>query len=44
MRTVAAMMAITATNPSQSIAPKPMGRISLSRSIILGVVPEDISE
>ena len=34
---------MTPTSPSISIAPYPMGRMSDSRSIIFGVVPERIS-
>src|SRR2546425_11646623 len=40
----AAIIAITPTNDSMSIAPYPMTRASLSRAIILGVVPEATSE
>ena len=36
----AAMSAITATNDSMSIAPYPIIRASVSRSINLGVVPD----
>ena len=37
------MSAITPTSPSISIAPYPIGRMSLSRSIIFGVVPDAMS-
>src|SRR5713101_89075 len=40
----AATMAITPTNDSISIAPYPIKRAWLSRRIIFGVVPEEISE
>src|ERR1700675_4694155 len=40
----AAIMAITPTNDSISIAPHPKKRGWLSRMIILGVVPDEISE
>ena len=40
----AAIIAITPTNDSMSIAPYPMKRASLSRAIILGVVPDATSE
>ena len=40
----AATMAITPTNDSSNIAPYPMNRAWLSRRIIFGVVPEEISE
>ena len=43
-RIQAAIIAITPTNDSISIAPYPMMRASLSRAIILGVVPEATSE
>ena len=42
--THAAVSAITATNDSASMPPKPMKRACDSFSIILGVVPEEISE
>ncbi len=43
-RVHAAIIAITPTNDSISIAPYPMKRASRSRAIILGVVPEATSE
>ena len=42
--THAAVSAITATNDSASMPPKPMKRACDSFSIILGVVPDEISE
>src|SRR5213083_89182 len=40
----AAIIAITPTNDSISIPPYPMKRASVSRAIILGVVPDATSE
>ena len=42
--THAAVSAITATNDSASMPPKPIRRMWDSFSIIFGVVPDEISE
>ena len=42
--THAAVSAITATNDSASMPPKPIRRMCDSFSIIFGVVPDEISE